>query len=836
MNPKNLIELIAAVKPRSAFFTTYTISIAFIEGVLLPTLRHAGCRDVGILVDANEAANSLEEVQSNAVGRKYRLAPLLAPNGGFFHPKVAYLCCPDFDVLAIGSGNLTLPGQSNQLECLDVVSSDMNPGVFRDFAIMTGDLANKISTASKQATELLRLLESLAKTAAETSTGTMASFPVEPLLIHTVNTPALQQLVEICRTQGFQATDVTVLSPFHAPDGAPILQLKSELGATALHVGLDRATLIAPFDRKRLKTGKELDFVVPQLESDQRHLHAKVFELWDATSSLAMTGSINASAQSFNSTKNVEVSLARLLPKNTLRWEKATPLKFEPKAFVPTERAPEFAFLEAVLGTDGKIVGQISGCESLPSQVKAKLLQTYSDTESDALDVQVQPSGAFSFVLPFELDNKGAVQLALFAKGLYAQCWLNIEEDLTSTDEERKEKQAIRHILSGEFAEEDVFELFQILTRATQNTVVRRGGEKTAGTKGPEMTDAERGQAFSYNRWKGSNLKPPQKGLLGIHGVDTLRAFVRWLTKVGHVEDTSSDNTAIGQGNAGHRPAFKPIEESESQHNRFDLQGSLRTILETIPVVLSQNSKLDAAAILATVSGAHALKLSLNSTWRDERAYRPLLSWLNEFSRFEYAENGRATLIQFALGASATVAGIANQYGAHSPVAILKDNLLRFNPTWIVRPPSQEELATSLSEEIFGRLPEKVRLTAIESLPDIWNATSMDERIEELVNCAKDPLYIATDEVEQAFPGCVAAIRRLLSVDAKRRYHGIIMSERQLDTSGCPHCYQAFGNGPRLELRAKHFIVCPHTNCKRPIFYFEDKKVESHVMRAIQNV
>lgn len=130
MQLKNLIELIKAVKPRSALFTTYTVSIAFIEGVLLPTLRQVGCRDVDILVDANEAASSLEEVQSNSAGRKYRLVPLIAPGGGIFHPKLAYLVGADYDVLAVGSGNLTLPGQSKQLECLDAVRSDIHPGVF----------------------------------------------------------------------------------------------------------------------------------------------------------------------------------------------------------------------------------------------------------------------------------------------------------------------------------------------------------------------------------------------------------------------------------------------------------------------------------------------------------------------------------------------------------------------------------------------------------------------------------------------------------------------------------------------------------------------------------
>jgi hypothetical protein len=186
MQAKNLIELIKAVKPRAALFTTYTISIAFIEGVLLPTLRQVGCRDVDILVDANEAASSLEEVQSSSAGRKYRLVPVIAPGGGIFHPKLSYLVGADFDVLAIGSGNLTLPGQSKQLECLDAVRSDQHPGVFLDFSEMASDLAHKIAGTSQQGNGLLRMVGEVAKAASEASRKSVAAFPEEPRLIHTL--------------------------------------------------------------------------------------------------------------------------------------------------------------------------------------------------------------------------------------------------------------------------------------------------------------------------------------------------------------------------------------------------------------------------------------------------------------------------------------------------------------------------------------------------------------------------------------------------------------------------------------------------------------------------
>ena len=238
---------------------------------------------------------------------------------------------------------------------------------------------------------------------------------------------------------------------------------------------------------------------------------------------------------------------------------------------------------------------------------------------------------------------------------------------------------------------------------------------------------------------------------------------------------------------------------------------------------------------MATVSGAYSLKLALNSTWKDERAYRPLLSWLDEFSRFKYAENGYDALVNFALGASGVIVGIAKQFGTHCSGAMVKESLLRFNAIWMLEKPSRSDMEASLSNEIFVRVPESIRKCAISALDEIWKATSMDERIEALVNNAKKTQFAASDEDEQIFPGGVAGIRRLLQVPAMRRYHGIIFNPLELEAGGCPHCYQAFGNGYRMELRAKHFITCPNTSCKKPIFSFEDGNVAKRVMEAIIN-
>lgn len=132
--PRHLLDLIWLVKPRAALFTTYTFSVGHFDAVFVPVLRSCGCQDISVLVDADEAAHYSEESRSRAAGRVYRVAPVIAPGGGVFHPKLAYLAADADDVLAVGSGNLTASGQSLQLESFDSVSARVAPMVFRELA------------------------------------------------------------------------------------------------------------------------------------------------------------------------------------------------------------------------------------------------------------------------------------------------------------------------------------------------------------------------------------------------------------------------------------------------------------------------------------------------------------------------------------------------------------------------------------------------------------------------------------------------------------------------------------------------------------------------------
>ena len=316
--PQHLLDLVREVRPKAALFTSFTFSVSYFDAVFVPVLRSVGCEDIAVLVDADQAALSAEESVSRAAGRIYRIAPVIAPGGGVFHPKLAYLAAEADDVLAVSSGNLTASGQSLQLESFDAVSAGDAPTVFREFADWLTALADRVKDSSPQASRLLahtapRALQAYKRKAALTPKQLPA-----PTLVHTLGGTAREALEALFIAEADYAESVVVLSPFHSPDGGPLLRLAASVDAKVLSVGLDasRPRLVAPFERGRFKPELPGNFVRPDAPGGHRRLHAKVFELLAKDKVLVMTGSVNATAQSFESMKNVEVSLARWLPES----------------------------------------------------------------------------------------------------------------------------------------------------------------------------------------------------------------------------------------------------------------------------------------------------------------------------------------------------------------------------------------------------------------------------------------------------------------------------------------------------------------------------------------
>lgn len=835
MEAKNLVELIREAKPRTALFTTYTLSLSFFEAVLLPVLRQVSCHDIAILVDANEAVASLAEAHVHYAGRRYWVAPVVAPGGGVFHPKLTYLAGGETDVLAIGSGNLTLPGQSGQLETLDAVSAATSPIVFRQFEAMVDSLAGKIEQTSKQAADLLREYAVRASVVADRSGADNSTFPVSAALVHSVERPASDQILELFELAEAEAQAMTVLSPFHTPDAGPIDRLAKALGVNALSIGLDPKTLVAPFDLKRLKI-EGARYVTPVLEGKARPLHGKAFEILGSTGVLVATGSINATQQSLEGTKNVEVSLARWLPSPCFEWTAVEPVKFEPNSFVFDTQEADFAYLDATLDSDGMVRGRLIGGKTFPKTVTANILRADVPLEGQTREIAISSDGNFSFGPIGEVGSDAAVQLELIAPSLRATCWLNVTEELASTDDLRREKQCVRHILRGDFHSEDVAALLQILCRAA---LIRPPTPVKAVSKTSEPPEPKTGdfgdRPFSYLQWQMSGRSSQGRGLLGVRYDDTLRAFIRWLNGDLTTAQRPIDNER--QLGSQHAYGFRDVDETEEPRERVDVEELLRRLIDAIPRLFAQHPDADNAEVLASVAGAHALRQMLNSPWTDERRLQPVLNWLDGFSRYAYRDSVRQALQPIALGIALVTAATAKMRHLAIPGSLLKESLIRFGLGGSTAEALKEIVPQALADEVFSRVDEGVRGLALSVCDDVWQAESVDDRLLRIVQASRESGGKIDPVDEAMFPGVFARLRTTRPVPGKPFRDGVLTSEKFLaEGRGCPHCYQPFDEAIRRNLRAKHTVVCNNNLCRKVIFYLEAPEVAERVKGGLNNV
>lgn len=838
MKAKNLVQLIREVKPRTAIFTTYTLSLSFFEAVLLPELRQVGCRSISILVDANEAVVSLAEAHVKYAGRRYWLAPVVAPGGGVFHPKVSYLSGADVDVLVIGSGNLTSPGQSGQLETLDVVSSDTSPEVFRQFSTFATGLADKIGETSPQAAGLLREYALQSERAASASKAGSLRFPDVPSLISTVELPASDQITALCEAAGLTLSLLTVLSPFHSPDAAPIERLSRAVGVDSIAIGLDPKNHVAPFDLGRLKIANQAQYVLPVTEGRTRPLHGKVFEFSGGDGALIVTGSINATQQSLESIKNIEVSLARRLSEPCFEWAETEPVSFEPNKYVFEAQAPDFAYLDATLDSNGMVRGRLFGAKCPVSVATAKIIRADVEIEGQTREIEVDAEGRFVFGPVGEIASERAVQLELTAEALRASCWLNVAEELAISDDERKERKCVRHILRGEFQEEDVAALLHLLLRATnpQGAIPAPKHRPTTEPKdvGPkDVVD----RPFSFLQWEMSGHVGHGTGGLSVRYDDSLSAFVRWLNG-----GAKTSRAAGGEpnGSTPHKSGLRDVKEEESEKKygeRDDINSSLQTLIQAIPRLLAENPNADSAGVLASVAAAHALRMSLTSIGGDDQRLLPVLNWLDTFSRFEYRDAVRGSIRQVAVGIAMVAATAARMRNIVVPGSILKEALLRFGCEELSAAELEQLAAQALKSEIFARVDEAALSLAPQMCDEIWSAESLDDRILRIVKLSRQPGEKISKADDEMFPGVFASLKKQAPRPGKIFRDGVISSGEVLKaTHGCPHCYLPMEESIRRALRSKHMVACNRENCRKIIFFLEVPAIAESVRKALRDV
>lgn len=816
--PRHLLDLIRLVRPRAALFTTYTFSVSHFDAVFVPVLRSVGCQDIAVLVDADEAARSSEEARSRAVGRVYRVAPVIAPGGGVFHPKLSYLAAEAEDVLAVGSGNLTASGQSLQLESFDAVAAGTAPSVFHELADWMELLARLTKSTSPQASQLLSQTAPRARQAYRRNASRVVDGPLPPpTLVHTLGGAARDALEALFIAHADRAEAVTVLSPFHSPDGGPLLRLAASVEARMLCVGLDggRKQLMAPFADGRFKPQLPGRYVVPDTSGNNKSLHAKVFELRAADRALVMTGSINATAQSFESTKNVEVSLARWLPSTPYAWKVAEPAGYEATQDTSGFEPACALYVDAWLDADKALHGQVTSRAGLPDSLQASV-QSASNVVFEG-EVSLTADGAFLVRSLPAFDTSQSTLLTISDGQSSATCWLNVHEELDIAAEERDRRAAISRVLRGEYAAEDIAEVVRLLSAAAHGMAAGQAGALRRST-GESKAEAE--IPFSFMRWEQSGRQRGGNTLLGRNPYELLQALNRWMnadltpTEQGELQVAASKGLAAGVQLLGVTDA-----EQQDAAEAVDPYALLDQLCLAIPVALERQPELEYGGVLAEVVASRAVDRALKQDLR----MAPCLSWLDRFSRFAYPETAREALCGVAV-AMASVTAVRLEGANQEPqLSVLREAVERFAHGAIPEVRWKELCAAGLGRDLYRRVAGAEVEAAVAMTSRLALAPTLDDSILSLLRIASTDARRMLSSAPEAvsLPEVVAVLRerRHKRADLVRG----LLSQTDLARAGCgcPFCYRELSKEQVATLRQRHALVHKGMTCNRLLLYSE---------------
>lgn len=829
--PRNLVELIRQFRPTSALFSTYTFSVSHFDAALLPVLRSVGCQDMAVMVDATQAASSVDESSSKGAGRVYRIIPVIAPGGGVFHPKFAYLSSDSGDVLAVSSANLTASGQCLQLECFDTVAARDYPSVFEELSDWMASLALAMEELSPQAAALARGVSRRARAATEFATDAPAAVALPPpSLVHTIGTTPSAALQRIFEARKSQALTIRVLSPFHAPDAGPVLRLARELGAATVCVGVDGAGSVrrAPFDAELFNPNVPVSYMVADAEGAGRRLHAKVFEVETEDAVLSMTGSINATRQSFESQKNVELSLARWSYESPFSWR-----EIEPDTFARTQDASAFEkkaalFVDAWLSSGGTLHGKLVSKAPLSSKILLRL--SSQGLLEHGCECELNENNTFEVDGFDDLDTSQSVCVEVECAGQKAQCWLNVEAELELSAVERDRYAAVARVLKGQCAPEDIAEVLRMLLEATSTLAVApvaRGEARAA----PEFkNDGENDRAFSFALWKNSGAPRSGMTMLSAKGQQLLRELSQCLN--GRSPATRSDALASGfLPEAMEVKLMWQIEEADADEEAkaiFDAYGLLDRLCQAIPELLGRNPNIEIGPLMAQIAAVRAINRASNEGLK----MAPCLSWLDRFSRFTYPEQARDQLTALAAAMAGFTSRRLSADGHSAQLGLLKECVERFAGQKLELSRWQEAVREGLSQPPFSHLGTEELAEAAAMYVHIFSAETLDARILELLRHARQgTLGTASQAVELPHVAASLHARKPRTAELLQG----VLDARGLAQAGCPICARALQKQHIAELVQQHVLVHSIIDCNRLVFYSEGAEQFRQAIEGLPN-
>lgn len=822
---QHLLDLIREVRPKAALFTTYTFSVSYFDAVFVPVLRSVGCQDIAVLIDAAQAALSTEESMSRAAGRVYRIAPVVAPGGGVFHPKLAYLAAEADDVLAVSSGNLTASGQTLQLESFDAVSAGGAPSVFRELADWFELLGRLVKVTSPQASALLGETAPRALQAYRRNASNASEHLPPPSLVHTLGGTAREALEALFIAEADRAETVVVLSPFHSPDGGPLLRLAASVDAKWLSIGLDasRPRLVAPFELGRFKPELAGNFVRPDAFRGHRRLHAKVFELQAKGKTLVMTGSINATVQSFESSKNVEMSLARWLPKSPFTWIEAEPQDYEVTRNDPDLLSSQSLYVDAWLAEDQLLQGRVTARGFAPTSVQLTIHR--GEHVFFTTEIALDADGKFSVGPIPSIDASQSTLLTISDGRVSASSWLNVYEELSIATEERERRAAVARVLRGEYAPEDIAEVVRLLTVSTRTI---ESGATASLQQPPSGAKVDVEVPFSFLRWKHSGQQRGGNTMLGRNPNELLKAITRWLNRDLSPPDIPNLELVSPKGlNKGVQLLCGQGTEQVTSAG-VDPYQLLDHLCQVIPAALERQPGFEYSGVLAEVAASRAVERALTQDLK----MAPCLSWLDRFSRYTYPEAAQNDTRAVAVAMACVTAYRLEAQGHDPQLAVLRETVERFSRCLLTADQWHEYSGAGLVRELFRRVLTTERDAIISFSGRLASAQTLADSLLALLRKAfTGPRHLLASEPEaRSLPELATALRERKPSKADLLRGLIDDAALARKSPGCPFCYCALTEQQITTLRQKHMLVHKGLSCSRILL------LADHVGRIVQGI
>ena len=829
-----LVSVIKMARPRRALLTTFTFSLSWFEALILPALRQGNCEQIDVLVDARQACKSTDEAASLYAGSAYRIIPVYMEKTTVFHPKVAYLeGWEELDHFVVTSANLTMSGHGRNLEVIDALSSDTEPAVFGEF----GDFLEGLIAKYSFSVESLDVLQAYRRRAAIqlARAGTVDDATRRTWLVHTLAMPADEQFLDHAARID-DAHRLTVLSPFHAPTGAPVQRLAREIGVDTLCIGLDSRSLIAPF------TGEDVfntrpDYVIAKREDeDPRRLHAKCFELEGSNGTLVMTGSVNATGQSLTSTDNVEVSLIRMLPKSPFKWAKATPVEFTPCEFMVDAMTARNPALQVTWTVANELVGHIEPA----GDTELVTLSIWDGDERAAVvdDVGLE-KGRFSVKMGQPVNARGALRLIAEGLDLHAEGWINVELDLAGDENQRNLAKASSRVMANEFRLEDLDTIFGWLSRLQTHGQLqeKQGPDGASGAPTSPKNDAAPApvRKMSYDEWRASieapNVVKTRAGLTR----NTVEAVVRWLNRdvtpvtpanpAGEGDDVaSSDDKSTSKSSLPVKRALLTTEKSEftspgsstDEERRERTEALYQALLEAIPKGLALDARSSVTPMLVELSGCAQLKHALLQAPRGGNAADHvalmLQGWLTRFATFEYGEDNRGVLLPFFSAMACCAVAVHQQVSMPS----LKEAIEQLAGRTLEPDEIAAGARLALRTNRFDRIPEDMKRVALKAAGSIEAEQTQSQRLVTLIEQVTNPSAKSAPKVPPRYQKAFEALWQHRK--STRGAFGVLA--RSIGPMACPCCYARLQPEDASRLRSDQVCLC--MNCQRPLFYALD--------------